>query len=325
MPVAPRRLLVIAAYMLVWLVLTAGAPALVVIAAVHDLVRRNRGAGLRLLALAWFYFAAELLCLLLVGLAGLRWGIVTPSRERFLAAHYRLQDAWVGSIFAAVRRVMGLRLTVEGAELAVPGPIVVFVRHASFLDTLVPGVILARPHGLRLRYVLKKELRLDPCLDVVGGRLPNYFVDRGGESSVEIAAIGALARDLGRDEGVLIYPEGTRFTPGKRARALERLRTDDPARYPAASALSHTLPPRPGGPLALLAAAGTDVVFIAHRGLEGFMSLHDLLAGLPIGGLVQVWIWRVPAAAIPRDRAGRIAWLDRQWARVDRLAAGTAA
>jgi 1-acyl-sn-glycerol-3-phosphate acyltransferase len=86
--------------------------------------------------------------------------------------------------------------------------VIVLMRHASLADSLLPAVLLGT-RGLRLRYVLKRELLWDPCLDVVGQRLPNAFIRRGsGESDAEIDAIRALGRDLGDDEGVLIYPEG---------------------------------------------------------------------------------------------------------------------
>jgi hypothetical protein len=59
-----------------------------------------------------------------------------------------------------------------------PYPVIVFLRYASVADTLLPAVFLANPNGLKLRYVLKHELLLDPCLDIVGNRLPNSFVQR---------------------------------------------------------------------------------------------------------------------------------------------------
>ena len=37
---------------------------------------------------------------------------------------------------------------------------------------------VSRRYHLRLRYVLKRELLWDPCLDIVGQRVPNIFVDR---------------------------------------------------------------------------------------------------------------------------------------------------
>jgi 1-acyl-sn-glycerol-3-phosphate acyltransferase len=63
-------------------------------------------------------------------------------------------------------------------------------------------------------------------LDIVGNRLANCFVRRNsGDSDREIAAVQRLMEDLGPNDGVLIYPEGTRFTEAKRRRILDHLTT----------------------------------------------------------------------------------------------------
>ncbi|HRE89632.1 MAG TPA: 1-acyl-sn-glycerol-3-phosphate acyltransferase, partial [Myxococcota bacterium] len=85
--------------------------------------------------------------------------------------------------------------------------------HTSLVDTLLPTTYLTARRGLKLRWVLKRELLVDPCLDVAGSRLPNAFVARdGSDTEKALAQVRALATDLPADEGVLIYPEGTRFT-----------------------------------------------------------------------------------------------------------------
>ena len=61
--------------------------------------------------------------------------------------------------------------------------------------------------------MLKQELRLLPCLDIGGHRLPNVFVDRSGADSAKaVKEVSNLIATAGSDESVLIYPEGTRFT-----------------------------------------------------------------------------------------------------------------
>ena len=52
-------------------------------------------------------------------------------------------------------------------------------------------MIVAREARIRLRYVLKHELRWDPCLDIVGWRLPNAFVRRGAQDTAGDVADGA--------------------------------------------------------------------------------------------------------------------------------------
>jgi 1-acyl-sn-glycerol-3-phosphate acyltransferase len=167
--------------------------------------------------------------------------------------------------------------------------------------------------------VLKRELLSDPCLDVAGNRLPNYFVQRGSDDTDrELQAIRDLVDGLGPHDGVLIYPEGTRFTSEKRARALEKLRHGDPAISERAHRLRYLLPPRLGGPLALLdATSPADVVVLTHHGLDGFAHLRDIWAGGMVNTTVQVEFWRIPRSLLPTDRADQITWLYDVWDRVD--------
>ena len=117
-----------------------------------------------------------------------------------------------------------VRVVVDGDHVVIPGPILLFIRHASIADTLLANVIATRRHGLLLRYVLKNELLVDPAIDIAGNRLINYFVDRrSGDTATEVARVEALAADLTEDEGVLIYPEGTRYTDEKAARIREKV------------------------------------------------------------------------------------------------------
>jgi 1-acyl-sn-glycerol-3-phosphate acyltransferase len=239
--------------------------------------------------------------------------------ERSLAAHRRLQAWWAGTLFAAARRILAFEVRVTGSEAIAPGPALVFMRHASIVDTLIPAHALAGPAGLRLRYVLKHELLWDPCLDVVGHRLPNVFVARNAsDSAAEIARVAELARGLGARDGVLIYPEGTRFTPAKRARILARLSTDRPELYARARSLAHVLPPKLGGATVLLdAAPDADVLFVAHVGFEGLTGVSRLLDGSLVGRRVEVGVWRVRRDAIPEEPDKRVAWLFDEWARLD--------
>lgn len=319
-----RRLLMISLYALLWSVLTALAPLWVGLACTRDMLGRYRFASTRLLACVWVYLACELLGLLAAMFYWFihRWMAVGGWRW-FIDRNHRLQAWWTRTLLTAVTQAFSMRIQITGADCLDGGPILLFMRHASTLDTLIPGALLSYNRGYRLRYVLKRELLVDPCLDVIGNRLPNYFVDRGGDTSHETEAISKLAVGLEPDEGVLIYPEGTRFSPARRTRALERIKARDPARAAYFGPLKQVLPPRPGGSLALLAAGDTDVVFCSHRGLEGLMRPHELLRGGLVGTTVEVAFWRVCAADIPPTNAGRRRWLDEQWNRINTVAQGT--
>ncbi|MFI5316116.1 MAG: lysophospholipid acyltransferase family protein [Myxococcota bacterium] len=272
-------------------------------------------------------FAAVFLSHEMAGLCASAWLWLT-GRAGDEAAHVRLRRWWACQLFRAAARIFALELEIEGETAPGPGPVIVLIRHVSLADTLLPEVVLGARHGLRLRYVLKRELLADPCLDVVGQRLRCAFIRRGsGDSERELAAIRDLASDLGPGDGVLIYPEGTRFTPEKRGRALARIESSGQAeRLTRARALRHVLPPRTAGALALLdAAPGADVLWFAHTGFEGLATVRDVLSRGLGGRRIRVRIWRTQNSVIPAGRDARVRWLDAEWARVDGWIAGARA
>lgn len=317
-----RRLRTIPTFAGGFLLMVALAPLLIPLIVLADsvrwLVRRRHWMGLRLYLFGLVYLAAELVGLIALGGVWLGTGF-GRFRRPLLNWTFAIQQAWAGTLYTAVRGLFGLRFAVTGADLVAPGPILLLARHASIVDNLLPSALVSRPHGIRLRYVLKRQLLSDPCLDVAGNRLPNYFVDRDShDTAAELDAIRNLADGLGPQDGVLIYPEGTRFTKAKQSRALDKLRPGDPAVLARAQRLRHLLPPRPGGTLALLdATAPADVVVLAHYGLDGFAQLRDIWAGGMVDTTVQVEFRRIPRNDLPTEPDNQIAWLYDVWDRVD--------
>ncbi|MGI9591005.1 MAG: lysophospholipid acyltransferase family protein [Myxococcota bacterium] len=311
-----RRLLTIPGYLLAALAGLASAPLWIPALALVDLLRPGRRAALRCGLFFQFYFLCEVLGILA---SGALW-LLPGSPERRTERLYRLEWWWGTTLMRGAMRIFGMTVALEGEEQVRRGPMLVFLRHASIADTVLACGFICWPFGIRLRYVLKRELLWDPCLDIVGNQLPNVFIDReSADPEAEIQAIAALARDLGERDGVLIYPEGTRFTPARREALLERFKQkgrDDLAAR--ADALRHVLPPRAGGPLALIRTSpSTDVVFCAHEGFEGAATFGSLWRGALVGRRVTVKFWRVPAAEIPDDPDARERWLFDQWSRID--------
>ena len=308
----------ISASFLMWALLTGLAPLWIPVAFVVGVFRRRSFVILRLLMFFWIYLATGL-----VGLAGAA-GIYLITRgniERRQDLFFRLECWWGSSLFRAISWCLSLSTTVEGDDQILPGPVLVFIRHASIIDTAVPVALISNTTGLRLRYVFKRELLVDPCIDVAGHASPNYFIDRGGSAHEELAGVRGLAENLG-DEGVLLYPEGTRFTERKKGIALRRLSKTHPDLVPMAESFKHCLPPKPGGALTLLdAAPHADVLIVAHRGLEGLAEVSDLLSGAVVGKDVEVRIWRIDAADIPKGEDRR-RWLFDWWKRVDDFVGG---
>lgn len=308
-----RRMVTITIYGLSWLLLTVLSPAWLLLGLLVGVLRGRSLILLRLLVFAWFYFGFELIALVLVG----SLFVARPDGEARREILYRLQAWWASVNLKVAQRLLRLSIVVEGAEYAVPGPVILLIRHASILDTLLPCAYIQRPFRFRVRYILKQELLFDPCIDVVGNALPNYFVDRAGDTPRELEGVRSLVSSLGTD-GVLIFPEGTRFSPQKRQNALQKLDAQGSELRTAAHALTHVLPPKPGGVLTLLdALPNIDCVFFAHSGLETFAKVKDLLSGAVVGSTVRARLWRVPAADIPFDTADRVRWLYEQWGKVN--------
>jgi 1-acyl-sn-glycerol-3-phosphate acyltransferase len=296
------------------------APVLLPLAVLFDLGRLAlRGTPMttsRLYVFGVYYFVAELVGLAVLGLSWLRRA---GRRAAMLEPTYAIQAAWAGALLWAIRVLFDVRFELVGAELCTPGPVLLFVRHASIVDTLLPTALIGWPNRMRLRFVLKRELLALPCLDVAGNRLPNAFVGRdGADSAREIAKVRVLGEGLGERDGVVIYPEGTRATEAKRARALAKLELADRARFERVRGLASLLPVRPGGPLALLEAAPeADVVFVGHTGFEGFAELADIWKGGMVGRRVRIELTRHERALVPVEPAARLAWLDARWAELD--------
>jgi 1-acyl-sn-glycerol-3-phosphate acyltransferase len=235
------------------------------------------------------------------------------------------------------RRLFALRLVTDGESWSplddgVPGStnaMVVLSRHAGPGDSfLLVHTLMNRDHLRQPRIVLKDLLQLDPLIDVYLNRLPSSFVEAGpGAGDRAEAAIADLARDLGEEDALLIFPEGANFTPRRRTRAIQRLR--DRGLLSAvrrAQAMQHLLPPRPGGVVAALQAAPhADVVLVAHTGLEHLSTVRDVWRGLPMDKTLHLRWWFIPAAEVPRDEAELTEWLYRWWESIDAWIAATSA
>lgn len=298
-----------------WLLTLFAVPLGLVLVAV-DLVRlKVRLPLVRLAAFGWCWAWLET-----AGVAAAAWLWLT-GRRNDVDAHYRLQRWWAHRLMVALRSTCGITIEVEGAELLGPGPTVLLVRHSSLADSLLTAWVVTEHAGMRPRVVLKRELLSDPCLDIVGNRLPNCFLDRGAEDAApglaELAAMGATMD--GRSVSI-IFPEGTRSNHDKRRRALERIAERDPQRAARLDGLRHVLPPRPAGTCALVRGArptGAGVVVGWHVGFDGLDTFAGILTALgrehpPI----RMRFARVDPP--PDDDAAFERWLDDLWCRLDR-------
>jgi hypothetical protein len=189
--------------------------------------------------------------------------------------------------------------------------------------------------------VLKQTLVLDPLIDVVLGRLPHCYVGpgegggdeggpgqgggdesgpgEGGGGDRVVAEIRELARTLGPEDALLVFPEGGNFTRQRRVRAIASLRRRGLMRATRrAQHMRNVLPPQPAGVFAAIEAAPhADLVFVAHTGLDHMQSVGQVWRGLPLTRTVEVTWWTVPAERVPLEEDARHRWLDDNWSQID--------
>jgi 1-acyl-sn-glycerol-3-phosphate acyltransferase len=166
--------------------------------------------------------------------------------------------------------------------------------------------------------VFKDTLAIDPCVDLIGHRLPHAVLDTSDPEECE-RLIAEISSRLAPQGVLLLFPEGGNYSPQRRRQALGKLRRKGQRREAAAGEqMQHVLPPHPGGALAALRGnLDADVIFGAHTGLGLAAFPGQIWRNPPIGRTLTTWMWHVPAAERPDDPEEQVAWLYRWWKRID--------
>jgi len=194
--------------------------------------------------------------------------------------------------------------------------VIVLARHCGPGDSLFIAWLLASYHHLSLRIVLKKTLRWEPTVDIAGAHLPLCFVGSGGGKARR--GVQTMATSLSAGGALLIFPEGGNFTWERWRESLHRLRErGEHLLARRARGRTHTLPPRPGGAVAALAAAPrADVLLLAHSGFSPD-GRNRAWWQLPVHHRLTMRTVLLPAESVPRDEQGALEFLDRAWSQVD--------
>lgn len=310
-----RRCITIGGVFIAGVLLVGLSPLWIILGALADLIRgKFRLPIVRLLAFGTCYCWLEIAG---VTMAGALWIVGQSGRESW---HFAIQRWWSTRVLAAVRVTCSLRVEIEGLDSLGNNPLVALCRHASIADALTAGWVLSVGAKRNPRFVLKKELSFDPCLDVVGRRIPNYFVDRSAvNTQVELAGIAEMARGMTNSDVAIIFPEGTRTSSKKLQRALQKIRTKDPERAQRLGNLQYLLPPKPAGSAVLIdAVPNADVVTVWHVGFDGLDNFRGMLRRLAIKeAACRVVLTRHARQTVPSGVAFA-AWLDEQWIEMDR-------
>jgi 1-acyl-sn-glycerol-3-phosphate acyltransferase len=134
---------------------------------------------------------------------------VLAMPRRVLRALARL---WARSVLAVLRVVVGLRYEVRGPVELLHGPAIVAAKHQSAWDTIAFLAIAHDP-----AYVMKRELLSVPIYGWLARKQRMIPIDRGGGGAALRGVIRAAERALHAGRQVVIFPQGTRVTPGMAA------------------------------------------------------------------------------------------------------------
>ena len=209
-------------------------------------------------------------------------------------------------------------------------PLLVFSRHAG------PGDSLLLVHALlqqrfRPHIVLRDALQWAPAIDIGLNRVPSLFLGRlpadieshsdrrARAAAAQREGVARLAGALGPGDALVLFPEGRNFTARRRLSSIARLEElGDHAAAERAREMRHVLMPRSGGAsAAITSAAGAEVIFVAHTGLEDLSSFVDLWRGTPMDASIRVKLWRVPSSEVPTREDDAAEWLLGWWSRID--------
>jgi 1-acyl-sn-glycerol-3-phosphate acyltransferase len=267
------------------------------------------------------FFVTNYLLFQLIGLVMLfdvwvRYNLLSGGDcPKYREKTHRVQRVWADYLFRSTKYILGIKFHVESGYEFGDRKIILAARHTSVGDTFMPLVFASIPYQKKLGFVMKKELEWDPAIDFAVSHLDHIFITRGSvDSDAEIAQVGKLAKSAELD-GVVIFPEGTRFTQKKWAHiknSMEKNGRQELAEWMDAN--PNVLPPRPGGLIALLENNDeADVVFLAHRGFENARTFRDILNGTFAGSAIHIKYWGIKFEDVPIDDSERRKWIMENW------------
>jgi 1-acyl-sn-glycerol-3-phosphate acyltransferase len=270
------------------------------------------------------YLARELGGLVACGalwvLSGFGARIRAPRSRRL---HYRLLNWYVHGLAERVVSVLDIDVDIQipddvARALHRDRPLLFFSRHAGPGDTLLLVDMMQTDFDRLPSVVFKDTLAIDPCVDLVGHRLPHAVLDTSDREECEVR-IKEVTSNLDPRGILVLFPEGGNVTAERRERALRKLLSKGRRRQAEkARQMTHVMPPQPTGALAALAAnPDADVVFGAHTGLGLAAFPRELWKHTPIGQTLRERMWLAPAAERPQDKEEQIEWLYDWWRQID--------
>lgn len=154
----------------------------------------------------WFY----------LGTAGFAIaGLVPRLLSRWLSPYWAMGFVhnWAAFILTGMRALNGIRYEIAGAEhLPRGGAALLVPMHQSAFDTIVWFYQMPRA-----TYVLKQELMKIPLVGGILRALGLIAVDRDAGAAAIRLLMKETDRAVAEERQMVIFPEGTRVTPGEEA------------------------------------------------------------------------------------------------------------
>lgn len=129
---------------------------------------------------------------------------------------YRIVTRWTHFALWWLRVTCGVRFEIRGREHIPAGPAIVMCKHQSAWETMAVQLFFDAP----LVFIMKRELLWIPLFGWGLASLRPIAIDRGSRVR---AARQIVEQGLERLQGgswVVVFPEGTRVTPGQSGRYL---------------------------------------------------------------------------------------------------------
>lgn len=313
-------MLVFTAVVFVLLPVVGAVQALVALGVV--LGRRPRWRAFRLCVFAAVYCAGECLCLLACLLLWLaspvpRW----RDGDSWHTRHVQVLSWYLGMLMHTAERMIAFRLKLEcprGETISENRPVIVLGRHAGPGASLVLIHVLLRERRRVPKIVLKERLRLDPALDVLLTRIGCAFIGAGGAAGAAVTAVAELASQLTPRDALVLFPEGSDWTPTRHWLAVRRLRRKGMnAQADAAARMPNVLPPRPAGTFAALQAApAAELAVFMHTGHDELLDAASIWRALPLRRELHMVWWNEPRPDLASEQECS-RWLNQTWVNVD--------
>ena len=154
-----------------------------------------------LLFTLWLYLS------MVVFAVGLSPALLMPHRQA-----RGVVKLWARFVLFGLRWIAGVKVEFRGLEHRPTGPALIAPKHQGMLDVVAPFAILDDPC-----FVLKKELMILPFFGWFAWKTKMIAVDRAAHAKALKDMVRQTRARLAEGRQILIFPEGTRTTPGEPA------------------------------------------------------------------------------------------------------------